>query len=46
MIENEREALQKAVETGRDGDLIVVFYESLEPLQQYLLSIHARPEPE
>lgn len=46
MIENERDALQKAVETGRDGDLIVVFYESLEPLQQYLLSIHARPEPE
>lgn len=46
IIENELEAFQKAVEAGKAGDLIVIFYEKLEPLQQYLLSKNAVPENE
>ncbi len=42
MIENELEALKTAVEQAQDGDLIVVLYEKLEPLQDYLISQSAQ----
>ena len=38
IIEDEPEALKKAVENAQSGDLIVVFYEKLEPLKEFLLS--------
>lgn len=44
MIENEAEALQAAVSAAQAGDLIVVLYEKLEPLREYLLSIGAKEE--
>ncbi|HEX3039817.1 MAG TPA: cyanophycin synthetase [Caproiciproducens sp.] len=46
VIENELDALKKAVEEAKAGDLIVVFYEKLEPLQDYLKSINAKEENE
>lgn len=36
IIENELDALKEAVENARKDDLIVVFYERLEPLQEFL----------
>lgn len=36
---DELQALQKAVSKARKGDLIVAFYEKLEPLQKYLETI-------
>lgn len=36
VVENELDALKKAVAEAKDGDLIVVFYEKLEPLQEYI----------
>lgn len=42
IIENELEALKAAVAEARPGDLIAVFYEELEPLRAYLLSIGAK----
>jgi cyanophycin synthetase len=41
IIENELEALKQAVTESQKGDLVVVLYEKLEPLQQYLQSIGA-----
>jgi cyanophycin synthetase len=36
LCENELDALQKAVTNARPGDLIAVFYEKLEPLEDYI----------
>lgn len=41
VIENELEAFKAAVADARPGDLIVVFYEKKEPLQQYIESLGA-----
>jgi len=41
IIENEVDALKAAVQNAQKGDLIVVFYENLEPLQKYIQSIEA-----
>lgn len=43
VIENELEALKAAVGSAKPGDLIVVLYEKLEPLEEYLNSIGAKP---
>ncbi|WP_277668411.1 cyanophycin synthetase [Caproiciproducens galactitolivorans] len=43
VIENELEALKAAVESADAGDLIVILYEKLEPLQEYLNAIGAKP---
>lgn len=40
IIENELDALKNAIKMAQTGDLIVLLYEKLDPLQQYLLSIH------
>ncbi len=42
VIEDELEALKKAVTEARDGDLIVIFYEKLRHLQKYLEAIGAQ----
>ena len=42
VCEKEEEALKSAVLEARDGDLIVVFYEKLEPLENFLDSAGAR----
>jgi cyanophycin synthetase len=39
IIENEMEALKAAIRAAETGDLIVVLYEKLEPLQDYLQTI-------
>ena len=39
IIEDELEALKKAVAAAQEGDLIVLFYEELAPLQEYLESL-------
>lgn len=39
IIHDEVKALEAAVESHQPGDLIVVFYESIKPLQQYLNSL-------
>lgn len=44
IILNEHDALKEAVENGREGDLIVVFYEKLAPLVDYLNTINAETE--
>ncbi|WP_411676597.1 cyanophycin synthetase [Caproicibacter sp.] len=41
VFERESEALKNAVAQAKDGDLIVAFYEKLEPLKQYLESAGA-----
>lgn len=41
IIENELDALNTAVDRAETGDLIVVFYERLKPLEQYLSDIGA-----
>lgn len=46
IIENEVDALKKAVANATAGDLIVVFYEKLEPLQEYLKEMNAKAENE
>lgn len=43
IVLSELDALKKAVSNGKKDDLIVVFYEKLEPLQDYLSSVDARP---
>lgn len=43
IIENELEALKAAIGSAKPGDLIVVLYEKLEPLEEYLNSIGAKP---
>lgn len=40
IIENELDALKNAIKVAQADDLIVLLYEKLDPLQQYLLSIH------
>lgn len=42
IIESETEALRAAVRQAKQGDLIAVFYESLEPLQEYIRSCKAK----
>lgn len=42
IIEKESDALRAAVEEARSGDLIVMLYEKLEPLQEYLESLGAK----
>jgi cyanophycin synthetase len=44
VIEDELEALKKAVAEARSGDLIVVFYEKLRHLQRYLEDIGAKKQ--
>ncbi|MDP4110354.1 MAG: Mur ligase family protein, partial [Bacillota bacterium] len=39
---DEAKALELALSEAEKGDLIVVFYEKLEPLQQYLISLGAK----
>lgn len=42
VIENELEALKRAVDNAKKDDLIVVFYERLEPLKRFLTSQGAK----
>lgn len=42
VILSECDALKEAVKSGKDGDLIVVFYENLAPLKDYLNTIEAQ----
>lgn len=44
VVEDELEALKKAVAEARGGDLIVVFYEKLRRLQKYLEDIGAKKQ--
>lgn len=44
IIENELEALKTAVENAKAGDLIVLLYEKLEPLQDYLALLKQNPK--
>jgi cyanophycin synthetase len=46
IIENELDALKKAIGEAQAGDLIVVFYEELEPLQDYLNTLNAKAKNE
>jgi cyanophycin synthetase len=39
LIDNELDALKKAVESAEHGDMIAVFYEELEPIEEYLESL-------
>jgi tRNA A58 N-methylase Trm61 len=40
---DESEALQHAVKTMEDGEVVVVFYEKLEPLRRVLEKYSAQP---
>lgn len=44
IVLNELEALKEAIANAKAGDLIVVFYEKLEPLKDYLLSMNAKED--
>ena len=44
IIENEADALKAAMANAKKGDLIIVFYEHLEPLQNYLNLQNAKDE--
>lgn len=41
IIENELDAMKAAISNAKSGDLIVVFYEKLEPLLSFLDSVSA-----
>lgn len=45
IVENEAEAMKKAISEAVDGDLIVVFYEKLRPLHEYLIFEGAKKLP-
>ena len=44
VVEDELEALKKAVSEAKNGDLVVIFYEKLGHLQKYLESIGAKKQ--
>jgi cyanophycin synthetase len=44
VIEDELEALKKAVSEAKTGDLIIVFYEKLRHLQKYLEEAGAKKQ--